>query len=130
MKKLRETTWEDYGISRHRYLELKAFCLQYDEKKNKISRNRHQLNSGKLTEYDLYQQDVRMIEAAAVEANPFISEYILKSVTKDAPFEQIEYDAEHGRIPSGKTDFYAIRRCFYDCLNKMQMAAKLSMESA
>lgn len=37
-KRLREMTWEDYGISRHRYEELRAFCLQYDEKKSKIQR--------------------------------------------------------------------------------------------
>ena len=35
-KRLRNMTWDDYGISKHRYQELKAFCLQYEEKKNKI----------------------------------------------------------------------------------------------
>lgn len=28
-KRLRDMTWEDYGISKHRYQELKASCLQY-----------------------------------------------------------------------------------------------------
>lgn len=37
-KRLRDMTWDDYGISRHRYEELKAFCLQYEEKKAKINR--------------------------------------------------------------------------------------------
>ena len=35
-KRLRDMTWDDYGISKNRYKELKAFCLQYDEKKSKI----------------------------------------------------------------------------------------------
>ena len=34
-KRLRDMTWDDYGISRHRYQELKAFCLQYYEKRGK-----------------------------------------------------------------------------------------------
>lgn len=28
-KRLRDMTWEDYGISKNRYDELRAFCLQY-----------------------------------------------------------------------------------------------------
>ena len=27
-KRLRDMTWDDYGISRNRYKELKAFCQQ------------------------------------------------------------------------------------------------------
>ena len=43
-KRLREMTWDDYGISKHRYDELKSFCLQYDEKKSKISRDVGSMN--------------------------------------------------------------------------------------
>ena len=35
-KRLRDMTWEDYGISKNRYKELRAFCLQYDEKKSRV----------------------------------------------------------------------------------------------
>ncbi len=38
-KRLREMTWEDYGISRHRYEELRAFCLQYEEKRREIAKS-------------------------------------------------------------------------------------------
>ena len=82
-KRLRDMTWDDYGISKHRYQELKAFCLQYEEKKSKISRG----ISG--TGYDgmpkgnykgnpletqairnvMYQKDCEMIEQAAMAAS-------------------------------------------------------------
>lgn len=32
-KRLRDMTWDDYGLSRDRRRELRAFCLQYDKKR-------------------------------------------------------------------------------------------------
>ena len=130
-KRLRDMTWDDYGISKHRYQELKAFCLQYEEKKNKI---RYGLSSvqndgapaaggvGRPTEQraidnEQYKRDCLMIEEAAVRANPRIWKYILKSVTLGLPYEFIEYDEELGRIAVGKTDFYAYRKLFYHFLD-------------
>lgn len=135
-KRLRDMNWDDYGISKNRYKELKAFCLQYDEKKSKIKRG---LSSGKCDgmpggslninsqveqqaiENTVYLADVRMIEEAAVKANPVIWRYILRSVTQDMPYEYIMYDSERGRIPMGKTEFYAYRKLFYDILNKIKL---------
>lgn len=130
-KRLRDMTWDDYRISKHRYQELKAFCLQYDEKKNKI---RYGLSSvqndgtptgggaGRPTERqaidnEQYKRDCLMIEEAAVKANPGIWKYILKSVTLGLPYEFIEYDEDLGRITVGKTDFYAYRKLFYHFLD-------------
>lgn len=87
-KKLtRNVTWNDYGITRERYNELKALC-----------------QSGK---YD----DVARSEAR--RANEIISEYILLSVKKNLSFEGVEYAKGLGRIPCGRTDFYGYRRLFY-----------------
>lgn len=133
-KSLRSMNWDDYGISRNRYKELKAFCLQYDEKKSKIKRG---LSSGQsdgqpkarsiesqverqAIENSIYIKDCAMIEEAAVKANPEIWRYILRSVTLGLPYEFIEYDEEQGRIPVGKTDFNAYRRLFYNYLNKIK----------
>lgn len=131
----RNKSWEDYGISRNRYNELKAFCLQYDEKKSKISRLKAQggndgqprgNHTGKPTEEMAirnvtYQKDCEMIEQAAIEASDDIYPYIIKSVTNDLSYHFVEYDEKLGRIPVGKTDFYAIRRLFYHKLDKKKL---------
>lgn len=139
-KRLRDMTWDDYGISKHRYQELKAFCLQYDEKKNKI---RYGLSSvqndaapagsgvGRPTERqaidnEQYKKDCLMIEEAAVRANPGIWKYILKSVTLGLPYEFIEYDEEQGKIPMCRSDFYGTRRKFYAILDKLKRENILS----
>lgn len=135
-KRLRDMTWEDYGISKNRYKELKAFCLQYEEKKKKIQYGLHSavqdgMPKGSLSiesqvekqaiENVAYIKDIRMIEEAAVKTNPVIWKYILKSVTEDLSYELIMYDKEYGRIPEGKTEFYGYRRLFYHNLDKLKM---------
>ena len=94
-KRLRDMTWEDYGISKNRYAELKAFCLQYEEKKSKIKYGISAAqydgqpkahNTGSQTERQamdnaIYMKDCAMIEEAAIRTNPEIWRYIVKSVT-------------------------------------------------
>ena len=140
-KKLRDMTWDDYGISRHRYAELKAFCLQYDEKKSKISRGIGAMNydgmpkgnfktnplEDKAIRNVTYQKDCEMIEQAAIAASPDIFQYIIKSVTNDLPYQYIEYDEKLGRIPVGKTDFYALRRLFYHFLDNLKSGDKIDL---
>lgn len=134
-KRLRDMTWEDYGISKYRYKELKAFCQQYDEKKNKIQ---YGLPSAKqdgmprgsgpagspveqqAIENTLYMRDIRMIEEAAVETDPVVWKYILKSVTQDLKYEYIQYDRELGKIPMCRSDFYGTRKLFYHNLDKIK----------
>ena len=139
-KRLRDMNWDDYGISRNRYRELKAFCLQYDEKKSKINRGISAMRydgmpgstsvgspvESQAIENDKYIKDCRMIEEAAVRANPSVWKYIIRSVTQAMPYEYIEYDEELGRIPMGKTDFNAYRRLFYYYLDRMKIGFKLN----
>lgn len=133
-KRLRSMSWEDYGISKNRYKELKAFCLQYDEKKEKISYGLRasqgggggKFSTGSPTERQalnnaVYAKDIQIIEAAAVKVNKAIWQYILKSVTQDLAYEYIMYDEKLGKIPVGKTDFYAYRKLFYFFLDKMKL---------
>ena len=134
-KRLRDMNWDDYGISKNRYKELKAFCMQYDEKKSKIKYGISAIqndgqpkghSTGSQTEdqaieNDVYRRDCAMIEVAAVMANPEIWKYILKSVTMGLTYELVEYDEEMGRIPVGKTDFYGYRKLFYNYLNKIKL---------
>lgn len=133
-KALRAMTWEDYGISKYRYRELKAFCLQYPEKMEKvqyglISHEPTEVRSGRIsrpTEEQAinnspYLQDILMIESAAREASPELYHWILASVTENLCYEDVEYLNGHGRIMVGKTDFYGYRRKFYDILNKKKL---------
>lgn len=140
-KRLREMTWDDYGISRHRYAELKAFCLQYDEKKSKISRGisavtndgmPHGNYKGNPLEANAirnvtYQKDCEMIEQAAIAASAEIYPYIIKSVTNDLSYPFIEYDEALGRIPVGINEFYGYRRLFYHYLDLLKNGDKLDL---
>lgn len=137
-KRLRDMTWDDYGISRNRRKELEAFCLQYEEKKRKIRSGISTVqvdgSTGSLLKESpaqkqaiqnhVYLFDVRMIEEAAIRANPGIWKYLLKSATRGLPYERIEYDDELGRIPVGSTEFYAYRRLFYRYLDELKIGYK------
>lgn len=130
-KSLRSFTWDDYGISRNRYKELQAFCLQYDEKKSKIKRGISAVNYDGMPKGSsrqdglelnaiqnvIYQKDCEMIEQAAIKAAPEYYQFILRSVTRGLSYPFIEYDEELGRIPVGSTEFYAARRLFYHFLD-------------
>lgn len=138
-KRLRDMTWEDYGISKNRYAELKAFCLQYGEKKSKIKYGISAAqydgqpkahSAGSQTERQamdnvIYMKDCAMIEEAAIRTNPEIWRYIVKSVTLGLSYEFIEYDNEQGKIPMCRRDFYGTRKKFYAILNEMKLDHKL-----
>lgn len=142
-KRLRDMTWDDYGISRNRYKELQAFCLQYDEKKSKINRGVNAVTNDGMPKGNfkkntlemnairnvIYQRDCEMIEQAAVAASSEIYPYIIKSATNDLSFPYIEYDEKLGRIPVGKTEFYGYRRLFYHYLDLIKSGDKLDLLS-
>ena len=139
--RLRMITWEDYGISEHRYKELKEFCLQYDEKKEKIRRDINGIQYSDMPKGNvkpdnlenqairntIYIQDCEMIEQAAIAAASDIYPYIIKSVTKGLSFYDIEYDTANGRIPLGSTEFYAKRRLFYHYLDMLKNGEKITI---
>lgn len=139
-KRIRDYTWEDYGISKYRYGELKNFCLQYDEKKNKLRYGMKAvvndgmpkgISCGNPTEEAaidnvLNELDCKIIEEAAMKTDSSIWKYILKSVTKDLPYELIEYDEELGKITVCRTDFYGYRRLFFKNLHFLKNGYKMS----
>lgn len=141
-KRLRDMTWDDYGISKNRYKELKAFCLQYDEKKEKIQYGmsatvQDGMPKGSISikspveqqaiDNITYLKDIRMIEEAAVRANPGIWKYTLRSVTQGLSYEFVEYDPELGKIPMCRADFYGTRKLFYKILDELKLEHKLSV---
>ena len=142
-KRLRDMTWDDYGISRNRYKELEAFCLQYEEKKSKISRGINAVTIDGMPKGNykqntleanavrnvILQKDCEMIEQAAIAAAPDIYPYIIKRVTNGLSYPFIEYDEKLGRIPVGINEFYGYRRLFYHFLDRMKNGDKIDLLS-
>lgn len=95
-KQIRDYTWQDYGISKVRYRELRDIC-----------------RSGKYA---------YLVRSAAHTAAPDIEGYIHLSVTKNMSYRALEAKWELGemkRMLYNHNDFYGYRRKFYhdlDCL--------------
>lgn len=122
-----------YWVEKHRYYELKHFCLQYPIWKNAyvaldgLSKRASDLAAiqaanqisdptAKCAEAKLYYYErMKMLEDVANETDPFLSSYILKAVT-----EEISYDHLKSRldIPCGKDTYYKLYRRFFWLLNK------------
>lgn len=121
-----------YWIEKHRYYELKHFCLQYPIWKKAytslgnlsstsglvtISKNSSISDStSKCAEARLfYSQRIKMIEQTAKETDSVLWNYILTAVT-----EGISYDCLKARlnIPCCKDTYYELYRRFFWLLNK------------
>ena len=103
-KRLRDMTWEDYGISKNRYKELKAFCLQYDEKKSKIKYGLsatqydgqpkgHSVGSqveNQAIDNDIYKRDYSCSGSSCSEKGSTYTSYLLKTVTAAEPEDPCE----------------------------------------
>lgn len=140
-KRVRNLSWKDYGMSKNLQDELKAFCLQYDEKKQRIIHSFQEdeykkcgrgvalpvSTEHRIAEKDRLKYDCEMIEEAAEFTSKELAPYLLKCVTKDLTYELLEYDKELGRIPVGKTDFYGYRRRFFYFLHKIKIGDDMNV---
>lgn len=124
-----------YWISRHRYYELKHFCLQYPTwKKAYTALNDMLVQSPKLdnvpsgnlpsdmtakyaTIKTYYWEKIQLVENAALQADPELSTYILKAVTEDLSFNYLKSRLE---IPCCKDTYYDRYRRFFWLLNKVR----------
>ena len=119
---------EKYGISKEASNELRAFCLQYPEKKAKI-RDAVSLKSNPFTEKirkygvsdptakaeeiaEKYQADIELIEKTAHEIDDFLAPWIIRSVTQDIPAWKL---VQLENMPANIVEFNTKRRQFY-CL--------------
>ena len=119
---------EKYGISKEASNELRAFCLQYPEKKAKVqdilSLKANSLEpkvkksgfsdpTAKAEEIaEKYLADIELIEKTAQEVDEFLAPWIIKSVTQDVPAWKL---AQLENMPANINDFALKRRQFY-CL--------------
>lgn len=87
-------SWQDYGISKERYLELQEV-----------------VRSGR------YEAVVRF---AAYTANKDIADYLIKSVVECKSYDELQKKWDLGeieRMPFGRSNFYGIRRLFFHYLD-------------
>ena len=112
----------DHNITKEKRNELRYFCLQYWSKKQEIEklygtsgassdgmpRGSGCGNPTEKAALRLIQLkgDIRMIEQTAIEADPNLYVWILKSVTEGIPYENMD-------VPAGRRQFYEARRYFF-----------------
>ncbi len=127
------STKNQYWIEKHRYYELKHFCLQYPIwKKAYLALDGLAKKPSKLVAFSkgaetssptercvearlFYATKMEMIEQTAMATDPDLARYILKGVT-----EGISYDHLKARldIPCCKDAYYELYRRFFWLLNR------------
>jgi len=115
-----------YWLPKHRYYELKHYCLQYPEWKRLYSSLEFKMEvdqsgirasePGKPTEkYAIIRAECKkameLVERCCKDATPELWRWLLKAVTQGASFVQLQCKDE---IPCGKDMYYdCYRRFFY-----------------
>jgi hypothetical protein len=122
-----------YWISKHRYYELKHFCLQYPNWKRIVldaynsnistsiveripSTNKHGDPTASLAVLNLYYMDrIKLIERIADETDKTLSYYILKGVTEGLSYTYLKTRLE---IPCSRDMYYDRYRRFFWLLSQ------------
>lgn len=124
-----------YWISKHRYYELKHFCLQYPEWKKVYFELCNEniplsmidaiptdnLPNDPITQRALmktfYSERIKLIEKTALEADPCLHEYLIKGVTEGRSYTYLNTVME---IPCGKDMYYDRYRKFFWLLDDLR----------
>lgn len=127
------STKNKYYIDKHRYYELKHFCLQYGEwKKAYLACTDSVIYASKLddsikstTPSDLtakyamkrvwYGERLKLIERTAMEADEYLWHYILRAVTEGLSYVHLKTKLN---IPCGKDMYYDRYRKFFWLLSR------------
>ena len=120
-----------YYISKHRYYELKHYCLQYPEFKKiynnlceKIPGGMISVNNGtsnnikddkSLEVRQKYLDKMILIEDSSKLTDKVLGPFILKGVTEGLPYT---YFKMNSNIPCGKDMYYDLYRKFFWILDK------------
>lgn len=122
-----------YWIDKNRFYELKYFCLQYP-----LWKQAYELLDGlHICSYDItnvsktnvtedpigkcvderstYFERMKVIEQAAIKADPYLASYILKAVTQGFSYTYLKSRLE---IPCSRDTYYDRYRRFFWLLNK------------
>lgn len=124
-----------YYIDKHRYYELKHFCLQYKEWKKAYEACNEavifasavdrlpssNVPSDLTAKYALkkaqYAERIRLIEQAAAESDEFLYPYILQAVTEGLSFTHLKARLD---IPCGRDMYYDRYRKFFWLLSELR----------
>lgn len=126
------STRSKYWIEKHRYYELKHFCLQYplwrkaragldglSRRPNTAMTSRTNRVSSpveKCAEARLFYTDrMEMLEKVASETDVVMANYILKAVTEGISYDHLKVRMD---IPCCKDTYYELYRRFFWLLNK------------
>ncbi len=122
-----------YWISKHRYYELKHFCLQYPEWKQayqnldgmpaQAQAVHDRVNSGVISdpteraaESRLYfRHRMDLVENAAKEAAEDLADLLIESITNEISYEKL---SARGLVPCCKDVWYAAYRRFFWLLDQ------------
>lgn len=121
-----------YWISKHRYYELKHFCLQYPVWKkaysefNNVSLSLSMIESiptdnlpgdptaKRVLMKAFYSERIKLIEKVAIETDPYLYGYIIKGVTEGRSYTYLKTVLG---IPCGRDMYYDRYRRFFWLLN-------------
>ena len=121
----------EYYISKHRYYELKHFCLQYPEWKKEYRElyleprayrtykvkyeSENDMTSDLAIRRQTIHRNMEMVEQAAIETDPDLFDYILMAVTNGMSYEYLKMNKD---IPCSRDTFYNRYRRFFWLLDK------------
>lgn len=128
MSKQKDLNLEKYKISKYRYRELKYFCLQYDEKKQRLAALRglgavtyssephgsgiSDPTAAKAERVQQLANDIELIEQTVMEVDAANYDSLLANVTATSlPYEYLS-------PACGRRQFYENRRKFFFLLDK------------
>lgn len=127
-----------WWISKHRYYELRHFCLQYGEWKSGVkeldgyspmsSEMMERINVGQTGDPTartaqiraLLSYKIRTVESAAYEAcnHQFWYTFLVQAVTESVSYDILE--ARFGIMPVSRNEWYDVYRKFFWTLDKMR----------
>lgn len=103
-------------ISKHRYYELKHFCLQYKEWKEEYNRLRYSIRD----EFDPtcnigirmseLSRNMNLVKSCAMEVDAVLGNYIFKAATEDRSYVWLR---GYLNMPCSKGVYYNLYRCFW-----------------
>jgi len=127
-----------YWVSKHRYYELKHFCLQYPEWCEQVKQidglpvmspeRRERINEGHSSDptaayasarVDLMSR-ITMVDQAAFEAceHQFWYSVLVRAVTEGLSYDVLE--AQNGIMPVARGEWYELYRRFFWTLDKLR----------
>ncbi len=134
MPDVRPINKKKYEISKHRFLELYHYCMQYREWLDELNYmtdtvkglanmegTRSSGEAGSATEWLVIRRmklrkKCEIIEQTAAESDPTIYPYIIEGVTNE--YATYKYLKQAKGIPCGKDMYYDRRRKFYWLLSQ------------